>query len=120
MYSTGFKVVTRTANRLLFGKELCANEEFLKLSMEYATTCFGGADLVRNYPEFLKPFIMYFKTNLYSDLAMARKHLIPIIKSRLKMMEDYEAHGEMDKWFKIKPQDSSKLIMEPLTMKSLT
>lgn len=59
MGSLAFSVVTRTANRLLFGPTLARNDEFLTLSITYTITMFGGANMIRNWPSILKPAVMW-------------------------------------------------------------
>lgn len=112
MWDTSFRVVTRTANKLLFGGQLSSNPEFLRLSIDYSFVMFGGADLVRSYPSFLKPFIMYFRTPLRQEQAKAKKHLLPIIKERIAEMQRYEQEGRMDEYEKIKATDSIQWVLD--------
>ena len=108
MFPTAFKIVTRTANRLLFGSELCKNEEFLQLAIDYSDTFFGGANTIRHYPEWMKPLVMYFKTGIYKEARLAKKHLAPVVKQRLAAMREAEMHGTVAEFEKIKPCDTSK------------
>jgi len=55
---------------------------------------------------------MYFRTPLYNKLATARKHLIPIIKERIKLKELYSKMGRMDDYEKIKATDAIQWVLD--------
>ncbi|KAF5003206.1 hypothetical protein FDECE_10224 [Fusarium decemcellulare] len=107
-----FNIVTRTANRLLFGTQLTRNDDFLKLSIDYTTIMFGAANRIRNYPELLKPIILRLSTNIKQAQAEARRHLIPVIESRLKQMKEYCEAGRAEYWDKIKPDDAIQWVLD--------
>lgn len=109
MYPTAFNIVTRTANRLLFGKELARDQTFLKMAIEYSEDFFGGANLVRHYPEWMKPLVLRFRTRLAQQTAIANKHLIPVLKARLAAMEKAKRENSWTEYEKTKPADTSKL-----------
>ncbi|KAH3940618.1 hypothetical protein HBH98_219170 [Parastagonospora nodorum] len=112
MWDTTFRIVTRTANRLLFGKCLASNPEFLRFSIDYSFVMFGGADLIRSYPSFLKPLVMYFRTSLYKELAVARKHLIPIIKDRIEKQDAYLSTNRADDYERVKEKDAIQWVLD--------
>jgi cytochrome P450 len=112
MCSASFRIVTRTANRLLLGKELCANEEFLTLAVEYSDIFFGGANLIRHYPECVKPWVMYFKTDIRIQQGIAKKHLAPLIKQRLAAREEAKRQGREAEFEKTKPSDTLQWVLD--------
>lgn len=112
MYPVSFSIVTRTANRLLFGPELARNEDFLKLSIEYSETFFGGANMIRHYPEWIKPLALYFKTGIAEQTARANKYLIPVLKQRLAAMETAKKNGTLREFAKLKPADTGMLLQD--------
>ncbi|KAL6233231.1 cytochrome P450 [Aspergillus navahoensis] len=112
MCSASFRIVTRTANRLLLGKELCANEEFLTLAVEYSDIFFGGANLIRHYPEWMKPWVMYFKTDIRRQQGIAKKHLAPLIKQRLAAREEAKRQGREAEFEKTKPSDTLQWVLD--------
>lgn len=106
MYPTSFQIVTRTANRLLFGADLARNKEFLQLSIDYSETFFGGANMIRHYPEWMKPLVLYFKTGISTQTALAKKHLYPLLRERIQAMKAAEHIGTLDEFNKTKPSDT--------------
>jgi hypothetical protein len=87
MWPIASRVVTRTANRIIYGKELAANDEFLQLSIDYTYTVFGGALQIRPYPRFLRPLVLRLKTGIAHQTALARKHLAPLFVQRIGSMQ---------------------------------
>jgi len=105
MYPIAFKIVTRTANRLLFGADLARNEEFLQLAIDYSDTFFAGANKIRHYPEWYKPIAMYLQTGLYAQMRVARKHMYPLLKRRIGEMDKAKAAGTYAEFERSKPAD---------------
>ncbi|KIX08844.1 uncharacterized protein Z518_03501 [Rhinocladiella mackenziei CBS 650.93] len=112
MYPLGFQIVTRTANRLLFGIELTRNAEFEQLSINYAGILFGGAEKIRSYPSFLKPLIMWYATDIHRTQREASKHLAPVIEKRIQEEDKYVAAGSHDEWKKRKPEDVIQWVLD--------
>ncbi|KIX08863.1 uncharacterized protein Z518_03520 [Rhinocladiella mackenziei CBS 650.93] len=112
MYPVGFEIVTRTANRLLFGEKLARDKEFQDLSVNYTNVLFGGAEMIRSWPNFVKPFIMWLRTDIYSAQAIARKHLYPVIDQRIKAEDAYNRAGRQAEWKKIKPDDAIQWVLD--------
>ncbi|KAJ9144526.1 Cytochrome P450 [Pleurostoma richardsiae] len=112
MHDLAFDLVTRTANRLLFGPELARNEEFQKLSIDYTTIMFGGADMIRNYWGILKPIVMWLKTDIYRAQALARQHLVPLLKARIALEDRYVAEGRQAEWQKVKADDTIQWVLD--------
>lgn len=112
MWPVSFNLVARTANRLLFGVNLARDPEFLKLSIDYTKTMFGGAHMIRDWPHLLKPVVMYFKTGIYAQQAIARKHLVPILTQRIADEDRYASEGRLDEWAKIKAEDTIQWVLD--------
>lgn len=112
MWDLSFRIVTRTANRLLFGEDLAKNEEFLRLSTTHANTVFGGANKVRNLPSFIRPLVMWMRTGLYPELRIAKKHLVPLLEERLAAQRAAERSGKMADFEKSKPNDAIQWVLD--------
>ncbi|OAL27831.1 hypothetical protein AYO20_09684 [Fonsecaea nubica] len=112
MYPTAFNIVTRTANRLLFGKELARDPSFLKMAIEYSECFFGGANMVRHYPEWMKPLVLRFRTGLAQQTAIANEKLIPVLKQRLKDMERAKKENRWAEYEKTKPADTIQWVLD--------
>ncbi|RTE71752.1 hypothetical protein BHE90_013839 [Fusarium euwallaceae] len=109
---SSFKVIARTANRLFFGPELARNEEFLKLSIEYTTILFGGANLIKNYPGILKTLVLRWRTDIVAANRLAKKHLAPVFKARMAEKKRYADQGQPEIWDKMKPDDSVQWVLD--------
>jgi cytochrome P450 len=108
MSHAAHRIATRTANRLLVGVPLCRNEEYLQMSIKYTVDVFGGADKLRAWPDFLKPAVTYFVTNVRERQKIARKHLIPYIKERLQEEDQIAEKGLQN----TKPADSLRWVID--------
>ena len=93
MWPVACRVVTRTANRTFFGAKLASDEGFLQLSTDYTYVVFGGAHILRQYPEFLRPLIVRLKTDILNQKAIARKYLGPLLKERIESMGRQQMKG---------------------------
>nr|POE75186.1 cytochrome p450 monooxygenase [Quercus suber]POE94733.1 cytochrome p450 monooxygenase [Quercus suber] len=102
MYDAAFQITTRTANRFFFGATLASDLEFLQLSIDYSSTVFGGAAIIRNfhplvdYFQFLKHFIVAWRTGIYKQQALARSKLGPVLRSRIAQQQRQEKSTASD------------------------
>ncbi|KAF9886957.1 hypothetical protein FE257_010698 [Aspergillus nanangensis] len=112
MYPLAFKITTRTANRLLFGDQLCKDDEFLQLAIDYSDTFFGGANLIRHYSNWMKPLVMYFKTGIHQQRATAMKHIGPLLKERIAAMDSARKNGTWQEFEKNKPSDVVQWVLD--------
>ncbi|OAG44392.1 hypothetical protein AYO21_01388 [Fonsecaea monophora] len=112
MFPVSFNIVTRTANRLLFGADLARNKEFLKLAIEYSDTFFAGANMIRHYPPWTKRLALYLKTGMYSQQTQARKHLYPLLRSRIAAMEKAKREGTYEEFERTKPADTVQWVLD--------
>lgn len=109
MWPVACRVVTRTANRTFFGKQLAGDPGFLQLSTDYTNVVFMGAHILRQYPEFLRPLIIRLKTDILSQKAVARRYLGPLLEERIRSMDQAQRRGDMTLWQKSKPNDIGSL-----------
>lgn len=86
MASLSSKVVTRVVDRMLFGLDLCRNDNFLQFSSTVTGDVFATAVKLRNYPEFMKSAIMFLFTDRKEQQQRARKYLRPVIENRIAEM----------------------------------
>lgn len=100
------RIVTRTANRQLFGEKLAKDEEFLQLSTDYTYTVFNGAHAIRGYPRFLRALILRWKTSVAQQRALAKKHLVPLFQDRICSMQKATKTGNMADYEREKPNDA--------------
>lgn len=77
------------------------------MSIKYTVDVFGGADKLRAWPDFLKPAVTYFVTNVRERQKIARKHLIPYIKARLQEEDKIAETGLQN----TKPGDSLRWVI---------
>lgn len=73
---------------------------------------FGGADKIRGFPDILKVPATYALTNILRQQKIARKHLLPYIKSRLAQEKSYLDAGRSEDWKRDKPHDSLQWIID--------
>ncbi|KAL4781951.1 cytochrome P450 [Aspergillus varians] len=102
------KLVTRMTNKMLVGSPLCRNEEYLQLSCDIAPTVFDTAVKIRNYPDFVKTIMMYFMRTKEEQLRVARKHLLPLIKGRLSLLNSDTSADEAGE----KPKDTLQWLLD--------
>ena len=112
MWPLTSKVVTRMANAMLVGEPLCRDDEYLQFSCDITPLVFDTAAKIRNYPEFLKPIMMYFMEDRKRQLQIARKHLIPLIKQRLGQASLPAVQSKAER-----PDDTRKFcLLSPVTL----
>ncbi|KAJ7629833.1 cytochrome P450 [Mycena rosella] len=87
---TLMQIVARTSNRLFVGLPLCRDKEYLDLNINYTVSVFTRGQIIRLFPEFLKPLVAPLLSSRKSSLRHALKFLGPLIDARLA---DERAHG---------------------------
>jgi hypothetical protein len=73
-----------------------------------------GADHIRNYPGFLKPYVLKWKTPINETRKIARDCLYPVIEARIQQERDMIVQGKAAEWARVKPQDSIQWVMDIL------
>ncbi|KAM3085331.1 hypothetical protein ACMFMG_002415 [Clarireedia jacksonii] len=112
MWPTSSRIVTRTANRMFYGEQLSANEEFLQVSIDYTFSIFGGAHLIRNMPRFLRHLILRLKTNIIAQKATAKKHLGPVLEARILRMQEAKRQDRVLEFEANKPKDAVQWVLD--------
>jgi cytochrome P450 len=77
------------------------------MSIRYTIDVFGGADKLRAWPDFLKRPVTYFVTSVNERQKVARKHLLPYIRSRLAEVESLDKVSPKEK-----PVDSLQWVID--------
>ncbi|KZS89011.1 cytochrome P450 [Sistotremastrum niveocremeum HHB9708] len=87
-------IITRVINRSLVGLPLCRDPEYLALGAQYSIDVMLGAYIIKYFPEFMKPLVARFVTNVERTIGKTRGKLRPVIEERLNMIQekgrDYE------------------------------
>ncbi|PLN81947.1 cytochrome P450 [Aspergillus taichungensis] len=99
LYSTIAMTVARVANRIYVGTELCRNEEFLRNATDYAEAVVISAEVLRNFPEWMKGFLVRLLP-VTSYRRQGRRLLAPLIQDRLdgKLDANGEKHNDLIQW----------------------
>lgn len=78
-------MIARISSRVFIGPELCANEEWLRLSTEYVVEAFIAAQTLRQWHFFFRPVIHWFLPEcrkLRATLKRAQEVIKPVIQTR--------------------------------------
>ncbi|OJJ34582.1 hypothetical protein ASPWEDRAFT_29710 [Aspergillus wentii DTO 134E9] len=106
------RIVTQVTNRLLFGEEMANHPAFTELAANYTYTVFGGAHTIRYYPSWTRSFIMWWKTRMGEEKALAKKLLGPLLISRIKRIKEARrTNGESERGQK-RPNDAVQWVLE--------
>lgn len=100
------RIVTQATNRLLFGEELANNTEFTELAANYTYTVFGGAHAIRYYPTWARGFLMWWKTRIGEEKALAKKLIGPLLVDRIGRMQEARRTGGKSELDQKKPNDA--------------
>lgn len=89
LYPKILRIVGLLAGRAFVGPGLNRNEEWLDAQVRYTIDLFMGAVKVRSYDSISKFFALNFHripevNQVHAWQAIARKHIVPIIKERMK------------------------------------
>jgi len=85
VYETCMRIVSRAANRVFGGKDLCRNQEFLEASKMYSQAVFKAGAMIKLWPAFVRPIVgplIARSSHMHFDTAL--KHALPVIEHRLK------------------------------------
>ncbi|GJJ15197.1 hypothetical protein Clacol_009473 [Clathrus columnatus] len=88
-YSKIVQIIARASNRILVGWPLCRNAEYLQISIDYSASVTKGRDILLYMPACVRPFAVKFLTTVPKSIALAGKHLGPIIKERQAKIDEY-------------------------------
>ncbi|XHG05621.1 hypothetical protein AWENTII_008836 [Aspergillus wentii] len=79
------KLIARVSTRVFIGPELCENEDWLRISKEYAVESFIAVRALRKWHFSLRPIVHWFLPEcrkLRATLAEARRIIMPVIEKR--------------------------------------
>jgi hypothetical protein len=98
LYDIIAKIVAKVSNRAFSGMQLCQNEEHLQNAMDYARDVVISAELIRPFPNWLKPILVKF-TPIGLRKRRAIKIMGPIVQRRLtKDYKEGEKPDDMIQW----------------------
>ncbi|KAI0059479.1 cytochrome P450 [Artomyces pyxidatus] len=82
-------IVCRASNRVFVnGVDICRNEDYLRLNVDFTVDVFKSAFILKLFPDFLKPVFAPFIAGLPSHTRRQMKHISPIIEERRKKIEE--------------------------------
>ncbi|KAF4458409.1 cytochrome P450 [Fusarium albosuccineum] len=106
---TVLHLIARISSRVFLGEELCRDESWLKITREHAMNGFVAADLLRAWPEVLRPVVHWFLTHCRtarSQIKEAATIIGPVIAKRraakaaaLKEGRDPPVYNDAIEWF---------------------
>ncbi|KZV74005.1 cytochrome P450 [Peniophora sp. CONT] len=99
-------VICRVSNRLFIGLPLCRNAEWIKLNINFTIDAVIGAQILRLFPEFLKPIAGRLFTNVPASHKRGFALMKPLIEERMHLMATYG-----DKW-EDRPNDFLQWLMD--------
>ncbi|GKT56027.1 cytochrome P450 [Colletotrichum tofieldiae] len=79
------KVVARVSTRVFGGEKLCRNQDWLKITSDYARTSFLASELLRIFPKSLRSFVHRvnpLSRKLQAQVLEAREIINPIVAER--------------------------------------
>ncbi|KAF2494845.1 cytochrome P450 [Lophium mytilinum] len=89
------RVIAKVSNRIFVGPELCLNEDWIAISIDFTLKVFAGANALGKWRPWLRPFMRYFIKEIDDTNNLkqrAEDFMVPIIKARRAAMEK----GEFD------------------------
>lgn len=113
-YESCMKVVSRAANRVFCGTELCRNAEFLESTRLYAMATFTTGFKLKLVPKWLHPIAGPIAARPVANaLAVCRRICVPVIEDRLRNMLD----PELAKSFKA-PNDALQWMLDDIVQRA--
>lgn len=90
-YESCMKIVSRAANRVFCGTELCRNPDFLEYTRQYAMATFTTGFALKVLPKWLWPIAGYIVSRpVAKALAICKPICVPVMQERLRNMLDPE------------------------------
>lgn len=90
------RIVSRMSSRVFMGEDLCKDEKWLKVSMDYTVRLFQTGDSLRAWPRWARPYVHWFLPSCQAvrkTLQEARDLLQPYIERRKAAKEEAIAEG---------------------------
>jgi len=89
------RVIAKVSNRIFVGPELCLNEDWIAISIDYTLKVFAGANAIGKWQPWLRPYVRFFIPEIGETNRLKKRandFMIPIINARRAAM----ARGEYD------------------------
>ncbi|KAL4076426.1 cytochrome P450 [Scleroderma citrinum] len=83
------EIICRASNRVFVGLPLCRHSDWIDLNSRFAVDVMKDANFLNMFPKALVPFVANFVTNTANGIERGMKYLDPIIKDRLRFMDEY-------------------------------
>ncbi|KAF2719878.1 cytochrome P450 [Polychaeton citri CBS 116435] len=90
-------VVARLSSRVFLGKELCRNQEWLRISKNYTVDSFMAANYLRLCPDIIRPIVYWLIptcTRIRQEVRDANRLIYPEVERRRKNAEKALEAGE--------------------------
>ncbi|KZV83351.1 cytochrome P450 [Exidia glandulosa HHB12029] len=100
------RVVCRTSNRVFVGLPLCRNPEYVDINVRYTVDVIVSANIIKQFPQFLKPLVGRYMTPIPKTYAKASRVMTEFIDERKRQSEE---HG---KNWEDKPDDFLQWILD--------
>ena len=91
------QLVARLSSRVFLGKELCRNEDWLRITKDYTVDTFTASAILRMVPSFIRPLAFWFIptcTRLRGEVKDARRLIMSEVEQRRQRAEKCLAAGE--------------------------
>ncbi|EME80604.1 uncharacterized protein MYCFIDRAFT_141937 [Pseudocercospora fijiensis CIRAD86] len=97
-FGTCTSIISRAANRVFCGPDLCRNEEFLKHVNHYSEYSFRTSGILNMLPKWMRPLAgpMIARRMLRAPLHACRQHAVPVIQERVERIR-YGMQDEADR-----------------------
>ncbi|KAJ7599060.1 cytochrome P450 [Mycena floridula] len=80
---TAQQIACRTTNRVLVGLPTCRDPVYTNFSINHVSSVISGAQTIKMFPGFLKPFVTRWCTDVHQRLRQADQLLGPLIRARI-------------------------------------
>ncbi|KAB5557999.1 cytochrome P450 [Coniochaeta sp. 2T2.1] len=90
-------IVARVVSRVLLGRSLCRNPDWLRISKTYTIDAFKAAVQLRRIPDLLRPFVFWFMPAckvLRTSVREAHNLIDPEVKRRKQAVDDSIRSGK--------------------------
>ncbi|PPR07416.1 hypothetical protein CVT26_013732 [Gymnopilus dilepis] len=84
VFDTMTFLIARISNRVILGKELCRNENFLNAIVRFAETTPLMAPFIQWSPLLLRPLVYFVLSNILGGKKQPLTYIVPYLKRRIK------------------------------------
>lgn len=96
------QLIARISSRVFLGEQLCRNDEWLNITINYSVDLFTAAKELGIWPKPLRPIVHWFLPSvrkLRSEIADAREIITPLVVNRRSMRAAAVASGKPEPRF---------------------